>query len=108
MGHCGGGPGPINIGAASQKDMPPNDTLQPPVFDAKHDMILALIEWTEKGKAPDEMIGTKFVDDLKASGIKFQRKLCPWPQVCSDDFFFFSSFPRCCFISPILLLIFTG
>ncbi|EGG05711.1 uncharacterized protein MELLADRAFT_107365 [Melampsora larici-populina 98AG31] len=79
MGHCGGGPGPTNIGAAGQSELPLNETFQSSSFDRKHDMVLALIEWTENGKAPDHMIATKFVDGQKDKGIQFQRKLCPWP-----------------------------
>ncbi|EGG01990.1 uncharacterized protein MELLADRAFT_66677 [Melampsora larici-populina 98AG31] len=81
MGHCGGGPGASNMGAASQRDADSGDNLQSASFDAKHDMILALIEWTEKGTAPEELITTKYVDGLSKNGIKFQRKLCPWPMM---------------------------
>ncbi|EGG08828.1 uncharacterized protein MELLADRAFT_47660 [Melampsora larici-populina 98AG31] len=81
MGHCGGGPGPTNIGAASQTELPRNSTLQSYSFLPEDDMMLALIEWTENGKAPDHLVATKFVNGLKDEGVQFQRKLCPWPLV---------------------------
>lgn len=79
MGHCGGGTGASNMGAASQRDTESSDNLQSASFDAKHDMILALIEWTETGTPPEEIITTKYVNGLSKNGVKFQRKLCPWP-----------------------------
>ncbi|KAH9814713.1 Tannase/feruloyl esterase [Melampsora americana] len=85
MGHCRGGPGPSNIGAAEQKELPLNSTLQSSSFLPEDDMILALIDWTENGNAPDHIIATKFVNDLKSEGIQFQRKLCPWPLVAKYD-----------------------
>lgn len=85
MGHCGGGPGPSNIGAAEQRELPLNSTLQSSSFLPEDDMILALIEWTENQKAPDHMVATKFVNGMKDQGVKFQRKLCPWPLVAKYD-----------------------
>ncbi|EGG01991.1 uncharacterized protein MELLADRAFT_91750 [Melampsora larici-populina 98AG31] len=85
MGHCGGGPGASSIGAAGQGVFPPTDMMQSSKFDSKHDMVLALIEWTENGKAPDHMIAAKFKNDQRAEGLQFQRKLCPWPLVSKYD-----------------------
>lgn len=87
MGHCSGGPGPANIGGAGQKELPRNATSQSSSFLPEDDMILALIEWTENGKAPDHIVATKFVNGLKDEGIQFQRKLCPWPLVAKYDGF---------------------
>lgn len=86
MGHCGGGPGPSSIGAAGQGVFPPTDMMQSSKFDSKHDMVLALIEWTENGRAPDHMIAAKFKNDQRAQGLQFQRKLCPWPLVGLHSF----------------------
>lgn len=47
--------------------------------DPLHDAMLALMEWVEKGVAPDQIIATKFVNDTVALGVQSQRPLCPYP-----------------------------
>lgn len=73
MMHCGGGAGPDSF----------NGTLgiprQPPAYDARHDIFSALIDWADGGKAPDEIIATKFASD-DIGRIDMQRPLCPYPQ----------------------------
>ena len=54
MGHCGGGIGPD-----------------------RHDAMTAMIDWVEKGKAPDSMVATRVVDNQ----VVRTRPLCPYPQV---------------------------
>jgi hypothetical protein len=54
MGHCGGGIGPD-----------------------RHDGMTAMIDWVEKGKAPDAMIASRVVDKQ----VVRTRPLCPYPQV---------------------------
>jgi len=54
MAHCGGGIGPD-----------------------RHDSMTAIIDWVEKGKAPDSMIASKVVDKQ----VVRTRPLCPYPQV---------------------------
>lgn len=54
MAHCGGGIGPD-----------------------RHDSMTAIIDWVEKGKAPDSMIASKVVDKR----VVRTRPLCPYPQV---------------------------
>jgi tannase/feruloyl esterase len=71
MAHCGGGDGPNAFG----------NGVNGPVVDADHDLLKALEQWVEDGVAPQEIIATKFVGDNPASGIAFQRPLCPFPQV---------------------------
>lgn len=75
--HCSGGTSAYNFGGPSQAPMVLNGTSQSSTFDAQHDMVLALIEWTEKGTAPDVLIGSKYVDNNRNLGVQFQRKLCP-------------------------------
>ena len=41
-------------------------------------MMLAMMDWVEKGKAPEYIIGTKYVNDTRSQGIAFQRKICPF------------------------------
>ncbi|KAL4986538.1 tannase and feruloyl esterase [Aspergillus falconensis] len=49
--------------------------------DRRHDAVLALMAWVENGKAPDELVATKFVDDTPALGVQAQRRLCPYPRM---------------------------
>lgn len=55
-GHCGGGDGPNSF-----------DTFAP------------LVEWVESGKAPDQIIATKFVNNQSSQGVDRTRPLCPYP-----------------------------
>jgi len=54
MEHCGGGIGPD-----------------------RHDSMTAIIDWVEKGKAPDTILASKVVDKQ----VVRTRPLCPYPQV---------------------------
>jgi feruloyl esterase len=54
MAHCGGGVGPD-----------------------RHDPVTAVIDWVEKGKAPDSMLASKVADGK----VVRTRPLCPYPQV---------------------------
>lgn len=71
MQHCGGGPGPNVFGATSVA-----------TGDAQHDMAQALEQWVEGGKAPAQIIATKYKTGANpASGVARTRPLCPYPQV---------------------------
>jgi hypothetical protein len=52
--HCGGGVGPDRIAA-----------------------VPAVIDWVERGRAPDSLLATKVVNDA----VVRTRPLCPYPQV---------------------------
>lgn len=54
MGHCGGGIGPD-----------------------RHDSMTAMIDWVEKGKAPESLLASRLVDKQ----VVRTRPLCPYPQV---------------------------
>ncbi|HYK62152.1 MAG TPA: tannase/feruloyl esterase family alpha/beta hydrolase [Bryobacteraceae bacterium] len=54
MSHCGGGIGPD-----------------------RHDPMTAMVNWVEKGKAPDSMVANRVVDNK----VVRTRPLCPYPQV---------------------------
>jgi feruloyl esterase len=71
MGHCSGGPGAWNIGQAYSKD--PNS------FEPEDNILLAMVNWVEKGVAPDFVRGTKYVNDTAALGVDFRRKHCKFP-----------------------------
>jgi feruloyl esterase len=71
MQHCGGGPGPNSFGAVVSTPS-----------DPQHSMSLALERWVEEGVAPDQIIATKYKNDLNpAAGAARTRPLCPYPQV---------------------------
>jgi feruloyl esterase len=67
--HCRGGVGADNFGASFGEDLPNQD--------AEHDMLTAIVEWVEKGRAPERLIATK----LENGSVKMTRPLCPHPQV---------------------------
>lgn len=73
MMHCGGGSGPNAFNATL--GIPP----RPPVDNAQYDIFSALIAWTEKQAAPDQVIATKF-STTDVSEIEMQRQICPYPQ----------------------------
>ena len=75
MGHCAGGPGPNEFGAFRDA----------PVADADHDILRALERWVEQGIAPEKIVATHFVNGNPASGIQFQRPLCPFPRAAHYD-----------------------
>ena len=66
--HCRGGVGTDNFGTVY-------DELPNP--DAKHDMLTAIVEWVEQGKAPDTLIASKMIDGK----VTMTRPLCPFPLV---------------------------
>jgi len=53
------------------------------VVDADHDLLKALERWVEQDVAPHEIIATHYVNNNPASGVQFQRPLCPFPQVAA-------------------------
>lgn len=52
MNHCGGGPGAWTVG---QVGLAPSYGIP---FDKEHNVLAAIVDWTEKGVAPDEIVGT--------------------------------------------------
>jgi feruloyl esterase len=71
MAHCGGGDGPNAFGNGTDA----------PVVDPEHDLLQALDHWVEDGVAPDKIIATHYVNNNPASGVAFQRPLCPFPEI---------------------------
>jgi len=64
MAHCGGGPGLSNFGQGIQ--------------DTGHDVLTALMDWVEKGIAPDEFTGSGYDPVNK---VRFERPIYPYPMV---------------------------
>lgn len=58
------------------------DVYSTPGFeDARHDALLAVMEWVEKGAAVDEIVATTWKSSNDpGSGVLRQRPLCPWPK----------------------------
>lgn len=73
MFHCSSGPGAWVLGQGG------NAAAEGIPFDAEHNLLAAVVDWVEKGAAPDTMTGTKFVNDTVALGVDFERKHCKWP-----------------------------
>jgi feruloyl esterase len=67
MFHCRGGPGPNSFGNAGD----------PPVLDARHDVLMALEQWVERGAAPERIVASS----VKAGKVERSRPLCPYPKV---------------------------
>ncbi|NED84321.1 tannase/feruloyl esterase family alpha/beta hydrolase, partial [Streptomyces sp. SID11233] len=66
--HKGLGSGPDNFG---------QDVAPPVARDAEHDAVTALVDWTEKGRAPEHLIASQSASD---GDITMQRPLCPYPK----------------------------
>ena len=74
MNHCYDGVGAGNFGGVGMQI--------PPVRDAQHDLMTALESWVEKGVAPTQFIGTKYVDAQPATkSVQFTRPICLYPSV---------------------------
>ena len=48
---------------------------------ANVDMLSALVDWVERGKAPDALVATRFDDPKTRRKIVFQRPVCVYPAV---------------------------
>ncbi|RAK78174.1 tannase and feruloyl esterase [Aspergillus fijiensis CBS 313.89] len=53
----------------------------PNFHDAKHDVLLALMEWVENGTAPDAIIGTAYANFTTMDAITRQRPICAHPKL---------------------------
>ncbi|KAL2212931.1 tannase and feruloyl esterase [Sarocladium strictum] len=73
MTHCNGGPGAWVLGQGG------NAPAAGIPFDAKQNVLAALVDWVEKKEAPTTITGTKFVDDNVKKGIDFERAHCMYP-----------------------------
>jgi feruloyl esterase len=71
MQHCSGGPGANTFGQGA------------PLADSDHDVIKALEAWVEQGKAPAQIIATKYTNDDPTQPALFTRPLCPYPTMAA-------------------------
>ncbi|WP_157694901.1 tannase/feruloyl esterase family alpha/beta hydrolase [Caballeronia fortuita] len=74
MGHCGGGVGP-NVFGNFQVGFPehPNDPTQ--------DLLAAMEQWVENGRAPTQITATKYVNSQPTGPVERTMPLCAWPKV---------------------------
>lgn len=69
-GHCSGGDGPSAIG---------NKLENLGGTEAKDNVVQAMIEWVEEGKAPDTITGYRWVDGQVGGVIDYERRHCRYP-----------------------------
>ena len=78
MGHCSRGAGPNAFGNpfSARVVAPPA-----PADDPANNILLALVEWVERGVAPQRVVATKYVQDVANLGVQMTRPLCPYPLI---------------------------
>ena len=69
MNHCANGPGVNDFGQGFPT--PPNP-------DKEQDILSLLMDWVEKGKAPERIIATRYKDNSRKE-IEMQRPVYPYP-----------------------------
>jgi feruloyl esterase len=73
--HCAGGPGPDAIGQFGLPGMKASD--------ASHNVVHALEDWVEDGKAPEAIIASKYAElpdhHDNPHKIVMTRPICPYP-----------------------------
>ena len=73
--------GPIGIVDTRKGDVDPDDILHIPAADAvlppPGTIVTAVIDWVERGTAPDSLVASKIV----SGEVTRSRPLCPYPQV---------------------------
>lgn len=88
MQHCAGTPANMNApwyfagpNQAGSLGRSPGAVHSVPGFsDARHDILLALMAWVERGEAPETIVATKYVNDTETGAVVRQRPLCPFPR----------------------------
>ena len=71
MAHCGGGPGLTDFGQGLPSVFP---------LDEERDILTALMDWVENGKAPQRMIVTSYNEGKREKGIRLMRPVYPYPE----------------------------
>lgn len=70
-GHCAGGDGASAIGQGGGSLASSDPT---------ENVLMAVVDWVENGKAPETIIGTKWVNDTQSLGVDYKRAHCKWPK----------------------------
>lgn len=68
LAHCTGGDGAWNIGQATGGGV-----------GAQKNALQRIIDWVEKGDAPETVTGVKYVDGDKTKGVDYERNHCKYP-----------------------------
>jgi len=76
MNHCEGG---LGAWAANLPWQAAAGYPSPHPGNATYDGLQAIVDWVERGSAPDSFIGTKYINDTASMGIAFQRPICLYP-----------------------------
>lgn len=74
VGHCGGGVGP-NVFGNFRDGFPEQPS------DPSQDLLAAMEHWVEKGRVPQEIVATKYVNNQTTGAVERTRPLCAWPKV---------------------------
>lgn len=85
MGHCSSTPANTNApwyfaGPNQQSSLGPAVYSVPGFEDREHDVLMAMMSWVEEGKAPEYVVGTKYVNDTVHTDVARQRPLCMYPK----------------------------
>lgn len=84
MGHCAGTSvdAPWYFAGPNQAGVLGPTVYSVPGFnDKEHDALLAMMAWVEEGKAPEQIIGTKYADESLHTTVLKQRPLCMYPKL---------------------------
>ena len=74
MQHCGGGPGPAEFGQFGA-------SFNPDLDNAAHNITFALLDWVDKGTAPEQVIARGNTDASGAGkGVGFAQPICAYPK----------------------------
>jgi feruloyl esterase len=85
MGHCSGTQPAIKApwyfaGPNQPPALAPTVYSTPGFEDEGHDVLLAMMAWVEKGRIPEYVVGTKYVNDSMHTDVMRQRPLCMYPK----------------------------
>lgn len=85
MGHCSGTQASMNApwyfaGGNQQSALAPDVYSVPGFEDEEHDSLKAMMAWVEKGRVPEYIIGTKYVNDTTHDEVLRQRPMCIYPK----------------------------
>ncbi|KAF2477627.1 feruloyl esterase B precursor [Lindgomyces ingoldianus] len=85
MGHCSGTFPNMNApwyfaGPNQAQVLGPTVYSVPGFMDKEHDTMLAMMAWVENGTAPEQIVGTKYVNETTHDKVMRQRPLCMYPR----------------------------
>lgn len=85
MGHCSGTQPAMNApwyfaGPNQPPALAPTVYSTPGFEDEEHDVLMAMMAWVEKGRIPEYVVGTKYLNDTTHADVMRQRPLCMYPK----------------------------